>query len=226
MGNSVRIRFQVKEKARFISHLDKIRSFERAIRRAQLPIAYSQGFNRRPRFAFAQALAVGLTSDAEYMDLHLAQSQAAVQVCKALNQVLPSGFRVLNAVNLPAGTPALMSVVTAASYQFSLWESSKLLEGKIQEILNQKSLVIERHTKKGPRKVDIRPLIYQLQLIDQGTKLNLECACGSEGNVRPMDVLPLLDLNLQDVLIHRTALWVDDYQARLTPIDLVGRQPR
>ncbi|NLM25919.1 MAG: DUF2344 domain-containing protein [Firmicutes bacterium] len=222
MGKSIRVRFQVKETCRFISHLDKVRSFERAIRRAQLPIAYSQGFNRRPRFAFAQALPVGVTSDAEYADFHLTEYLEAERLKIALNQVLPSGFYVLEAVNLPARAEALMTIIQAAAYRIKLLEQASELPDKIGNLLAQKSIYIDKHTKKGSKQVNIRPWIYQLELNEDGTELSLVCACGSQGNLRPMDILEPLGLKLEEVLIHREALWIEMDPVRRTPIDIVG----
>lgn len=222
MSNSIRICFKVKEPCRFVSHLDKMRSIERAIRRAKLPIAYSQGFNQRPRFSFGPPLPVGLTSDAEYADFHLAEYQDAVLMKEAFNQVLPTGFEVVEAINLPAGTKTLMSVIHAARYSFSFLKTPTFINERVQALLDSKDFVITKHTKKGLRKQDIRSLIYKLELGEDESQLFLECACGSRNNLRPMDLLTPLNIALTDVLIHREALWASYLNGTTsTPFDVV-----
>lgn len=120
MSKNVRLRFSVGEPGRFISHLDVLRLMSRAVRRAGLPIAYSQGFSPTPRLAFASSLPVGVTSAAEYVDLQLNTPVEWEQVKNRLNDVLPDGFRILAGAALPEKYPPLMSLITTARYQIKV----------------------------------------------------------------------------------------------------------
>ncbi|MCL6451880.1 MAG: TIGR03936 family radical SAM-associated protein [Acetobacteraceae bacterium] len=113
----VRIRFRKQGDARFISHLDLVRVMERAARRAGLPLRLSQGYNPRPKMAFASALALGTASDAEYLDLELVRPVPLEDVLGRLREQLPSGLRPSAAAWVPEQAPALMALVNAAEYE-------------------------------------------------------------------------------------------------------------
>lgn len=222
MGTGIRIRFSINKSGCFISHLDVMRCFERSIRRANLPIAYSGGFHPMPRLAFASALPVGVTSEAEYADLQMEKDIDADFVKAALNKVLPGDFQVLVAYDLPENNTALMNIVDAADYRIYLLRPVDDLADKVAQLLESQELMVARFSKKGKRMRDIRPLIYQLKTNQEQNQLDLVCACGTNGNLRPMDILSFLTLELGDVQIHRLALWVGYSEGTLTtPVDVI-----
>lgn len=112
-----RIEFTKGDEVRFLSHLDVMKAFERAIRRAGMPIAFSEGFNPHPKMNFASALAVGVTSEAEFMDIELKENLPSAEVVKMLAKALPHGLDVKTGREVPTGAPALMSEVNRAVYQ-------------------------------------------------------------------------------------------------------------
>ncbi|NLM68427.1 MAG: DUF2344 domain-containing protein [Firmicutes bacterium] len=222
MADSIRMRFCVGEPGRFISHLDVLRMVERSVRRAGLPIEYSEGFNPIPKMAFASALPVGITSEAEYVDLKMKTAVESGEATAALNSVLPQGFQILEAVNLPERSEALMSIITTAQYQIKLLQAVPGLETRITEILDQKEISILVKRKNKTREKNIRELIDRLTYDDAANSIFLQCACGLKQNLRPMDLLPFLGLSIGDVLIHRTALLVKTAEgALLTPFEAV-----
>ena len=103
-------------KVRFISHLDFMNTLTRALRRAKLPIAFSQGYNPRPQISFASALAVSLTSESEYIDFELKEYLDPAEFRMRLNQELPPGIRVDKAMEAPLKADSLMSIINAGSY--------------------------------------------------------------------------------------------------------------
>ena len=113
-------RFEKGEAVRFVSHLDIQRTFQRAFRRANIPLAYSQGFNPHPLLSFATALSLGYTSEAEWFDVKLAQDMCSDAFRDAVNAVLPGGFRILEAAAAAEGLSALTALMAAASYTLSL----------------------------------------------------------------------------------------------------------
>ena len=113
----IRIAYQKTREGRFLSHLDSAHSWERSIRRAGLPLAYSQGFNPHPKISFASALAVGTTSDAEYMDMELSEELPVEEVQRALEQGLAPAFQITRMKRMEGKQDALMSLVNLADYE-------------------------------------------------------------------------------------------------------------
>lgn len=221
MSKNVRLRFSVGEPGRFISHLDVLRLMSRAVRRAGLPIAYSQGFSPTPRLAFASSLPVGVTSAAEYVDLQLNTPVEWEQVKNRLNDVLPDGFRILAGAALPEKYPPLMSLITTARYQIKVLGEAPDLEKKTADLTASGQILASVKRKNKEEQVDVRGLIDSLAYDPLQRLIELQCASGVQANLRPMDLLPLLGLELRDVLIHRTDLLIKAGAGRpLTPFDV------
>lgn len=124
-ANKVRLRFCKTDRMRFLSHLEMINLFSRAVSRASIPIRFSQGFHPHPRFSFATALSVGVESYAEYMDMEVAGDCSADQVMERLNAVLPSGVKVVSAEEIPLKGASLSVMIESVRYRIS----SELLAG-------------------------------------------------------------------------------------------------
>ncbi len=221
MSNGVRLRFSKGDPVRFLSHLDVLRTIERAIRRSKLPIAYSEGFHPKQKIAFAHALPVGVTSKAEYMDLQMNKSVSGIEVQEALNTVLPPGFRISDSAMLPERTASLMSIVKAATYRLAFLKTVSFNgEEVVKQLLAAEQLMVDRQTKKGIRRLDIRPMVYVLQWSDNC--LYVQGACGSEQNLRPTEISSLLTVAASDVLVERIELLVPDVNGKwVTPLDVV-----
>lgn len=220
---------------RFLSHLDLMHTWERVIRRSQLPLAYSQGFNPHPKINFASACAVGTTSDGEYMDMELTQELPVEQVEEMLQAVMPPAFRV-SAMKVVSGkAPSLMSIIQRARYvlQLELVEEAtqEQLDAAVENFWQQEEIVIYRYKKnsKDKKPVNIRPGVYELELTAEGKNalLHIQVQSGNEGNIRPEEVayglmatgMPMVQ---HVVRIHRQGLYVlDEKGILLTPLDVV-----
>lgn len=177
-------RFSKGGAARYISHLDLMRSMNRAIRRAGLPAAWSQGFHPHIVLSFAQALGLGYLSEGEYMELLIDDKVEPEQAAKALNAALPLGVEINGAWPLEESFPTLMSVVSGALWRVDFRES---VEGgtlsKFLALLERDKVEVVKEGKNGPSNADIRGGIYTIEGGNCSVRLFL--AAGSTLNVRP-----------------------------------------
>ncbi len=191
----VRMEFSKGEEVRFLSHLDLVKAFERAIRRAAIPIAFSEGFNPHPKMNFASALAVGVTSDREYIDIELRESMAAGEVMARLCAALPAGIRLSGAMAVPDNSPALMAVVNRAEYRVKVPAVGSpdigSLTGAIARFMDSSEVMIMKRTKKGIQPRNIRPGIIKFAGSVNGNTIEFSIltVTGSAGNVRPEEVV-------------------------------------
>lgn len=230
----LRIKFSKEGSACYISHLDLMRTLERSLRRANLSLAFSEGFNPHPKMSFASALSLGVPSQGEYMDLELEKPVVIGEVLERLNQVLPSGIKALAVEELGERKEPAMAQVEAASYQIE--GKSLLNQEKWQDILDrfpkQKEILIERDTKKGLREVDIAPFLLNIQLSQLEGEiftLYLMVRAGSKGNLRPQEVLQALEkyyqLTFTETRVRRTGLYKqenDQFRPLISTEDKIG----
>ena len=183
-GMIFRIRFAKYGVVKFIGHLDAMRYFQKAVRRSELPIRYSQGFNPHQLMVFAQPLGVGVTSDGEYMDIEtedvdFAGNQLnADRVSAILGGALTEGFEIVSIRQIPwqDGTKHpenAMSLVSGADYALSLKDGYSLENGnvayykdKLGSFLEQETIVVNKKSKSGERDMDIKPYIYEAEIGD------------------------------------------------------------
>ena len=202
------IKFAKESPMRFLSHLDLMRVWQRAIRRACLPVAYTAGFNRHPKISFASALAVGVTSEGEYLDIQFTERLDGAAF-ERLAETLPHGLKMLAWRQVPESTPALMSLVCAAQWELPLQvDESRCVQEAVQKLLAASSLTVERESKKGRKTVDIRPLIYSLAVDEKASCLSMLLASGGESVVRPGEVLKLLCLPSVLGRLHRIEVYL------------------
>ncbi|ABW19295.1 TIGR03936 family radical SAM-associated protein [Alkaliphilus oremlandii] len=241
---TIRSRFYKKGDMVFISHLDLVRVFERAIRRANIPVDYTQGFNPRPIMAFATALGVGVASDGEYIDVQLMEEMDAESFKDSLNHVLPEGLGIIKSLEISSKEQSLMSVVASSTYLVQ-FRTTELLEEdainhQIKEFLAEESIIEIKekkdkknkgnHRNKKPvfSETNIRPWIHSITLfsLDQHTiVLKMDLAAGSQGNLKPevvvqkMDELEKISIILDSVRIHRLDLFKEENGENKTPLD-------
>lgn len=177
--------------AKYISHLDLIRAFERAVRRAGLPIAFTQGFNPHPKLSFAAPLAVGTAGEAEFADMELAANIPAAAVTESLSDVMPEGLRLREVRIVAESTPALMAMVDRAAYTARAMLEEPLeqetLEKSVSDFLSKPEILVERRSKTGEkRKHDIKPGIFAMfaRVNNDIIVLEAELKTGSSGNIR------------------------------------------
>jgi radical SAM family uncharacterized protein/radical SAM-linked protein len=222
----VRVRWSKGEEVRFTSHLDVVRMLERAIRRAKVPVSYSLGFHPHQKVAFGPPLPLGFVSDSEYLDMQLEQPYSSVFLNK-LNGTLPAGFKILEVKNILSKTQSLSSIVNCASYGVSLPLAPDEIEQKIRSILEKKSLVVKRTTKKEEKEVDIRYNIFKLepQAGKAGTNLKMLLRLEIADYARPEEVLKSgLALDEEEVLsslIRREGLFIKKGERLLTPMEVI-----
>ena len=182
---NIRMKFKKHGCMKFIGHLDIMRYFQKAIRRADIDIAYSEGFSPHMIMSFAAPLGVGLTSEGEYVDLQVnscASSKAAVD---ALNSVMVDGMEVVSFKLLPENVKNAMSSVAAADY-FVKWREGYAPENweeKFNVFLQKEEMLIVKKTKRSEAEVDLKPMLYKTELRDGG--IFMQVACGSVNNLKP-----------------------------------------
>ncbi|MDD2432741.1 MAG: TIGR03936 family radical SAM-associated protein [Clostridia bacterium] len=218
------------EEVRFLSHLDLMRAMERALRRARLPLAFSEGYNPHPRLSYASALAVGVTSGGEYLDLELEKDLPAQEVEVRLNLVLPPGLKVLAAVPVRKRKKSLMALINLARYQVLIFPFRILeqedVEEMIAQVLSCSTYVVTRQGKRGVRQVDIRPGLFHLQgqLVNHKLILQMDVLTGSSGNVRPEEVVEMIKKTIpfsgeEIVQIHRVGLYIREKDKIYSPLE-------
>jgi len=189
----MRIRYAKRGRLRFTSHRDFSRAFERAIVRARIPVAYSSGFNPHPRISYAGAAPTGSASEAEYLEVGLAEVSDPAQVRDVLDEALPEGLDVLEAV--PSAGGSLADRLEASHWRMTLTgvEPTAAAEA-VAALLAADEVLVERMTKKGLRQFDCRAAV--VSLTSQGSSDNGQvCAIldlvlrHATPSVRPDDVL-------------------------------------
>lgn len=183
----VRIKFTKQGAMKFIGHLDIMRYFQKAIRRAEIPIAFTEGFSPHMIMSFAAPLGVGLTSNGEYMDIEVKGEMSSAEAVERLNKVMVEGVRIVSYRQIPEQKASkAMSLVAAADYTVQFREGYAPCEGweeKLASFYAQESIVILKKSKKTEKEVDIRPLIYDLSISENGVFMRL--STGSTDNLKP-----------------------------------------
>ena len=230
----IRIKFAKEGAMKFIGHLDIMRYFQRAIRRAGIDVAYSEGFSPHMIMSFANPLGVGLTSEAEYFDLVIRTAYPSQELIDRLNAVMVEGMRVLNVVQVPEEKASkAMSLVAAADYLVGFRYPETLpadWKDKFCTFMEQPSITVTKKTKKGEKEIDIRPLVYGWHFEKDG--IFLQVSSGSSDNLRPELVVEAfakayyLPLNEFSLLIHRKEVYADlggDKEHDFRPLDALGK---
>ncbi|MDX1435854.1 MAG: TIGR03936 family radical SAM-associated protein [Anaerolineales bacterium] len=206
----IQLLFAKTEAMRYTGHLDLMRALERNFRRAQLPLAYTQGFNPRPRIVLASPLPLGVTSEGELAEVWLKEPIPEDDLLSGLNDKAPPGLVYFEVTPVSDGIPKLPTRLAAASYQARLEQVPPDLADRIDIFLDADSLPRER---KG-KPYDLRPLVEDLALINKNGSgesivlMRLTARPGATG--RPDEVLDALALNPQPAGLHRTRLFLDE----------------
>jgi radical SAM-linked protein len=230
----LRITFAKGEEIKYISHLDLMRLWERTLRRARLPLAYSHGFNPRPKIAVAAPLPVGFTSRGEVMDVvldrHISPYNAVStsEFAKGLVPHLPPGLEVLSVEEVYPKLPSLQSQVRAAEYWVTVfWDGSqeemegKLLAEQVRQLLVTEQLPRQRRGKD----YDLRPLIEDLWVEGKeadGWVLGMRLRAGSQGTGRPDEVLDALGLAEKLYVVRRERLLMLSQSPTVGPVSNLG----
>jgi radical SAM-linked protein len=204
------------ESVRWLGHLDILRTFERAIRRAGLPIAFSNGFNPRERLAFASALSTGVTGGAERASLELTQPLPAEEIAERLNAVLPPGIRLQTCEEVPdVGSRDLLNAFDSAEYTVVCAcppeTDLACVQNALVTLLAQPQLPVTREREGRTRTIDIRPYLFALTLdpeshetlANERLTLRMQIAQGDGGNAKPNEVVEQLAAYLPGLRTRR-----------------------
>lgn len=179
-----RLKFEKNQKLIYIGHLDLLKLFQRSVKRGKLPIEYSKGFNPHQLMVFAIPLPLGMESGAEYIDIRLTEDVPPETIVSSLNAVFPQGIRILEARKISFSQNCAADV-HSADYTVILPHTG--FEDIIEEINKSESIQIERTVKKKVKQTEIRPYIKKLSI--EGNTLKTTLVTGSQGNLKPDDLL-------------------------------------
>ena len=182
----VRCLFERVGDASFVGHLDLMHTFDRAIRRAEMPILYSQGYNPRPMMVFALPLGVGIDTLGDYVDVSLAHVVDAQEFIDKVNPNLPKGVRLYGGINIDEPKNSLMSVVSVAMYRFE----APGIKAPLMHLFEMDTIEVQKKSKGKIVTTDIRPLLLSGAQNPSASEdvVEIYCCAGSSKNLRP-DVL-------------------------------------
>lgn len=245
---NIRIKFQKYGVMKFVGHLDMMRYFQKAIRRAGIDISYSEGYSPHQIMSFAAPLGVGVTSDGEYFDIEVRSSKSSRESLEDLNRVMVEGISVLEYKKLPDTAKTAMSLVAAADYllyageeQKELFSSPERLRQQIHDFYEvQPEILITKQTKKSRMELNLKPLIYEMKMVNLQEEypnlkeipagnhgIFLRVCTGSSDNIKPELVLEAFsrfcNQNYEpwDIQIHRLEVY-----AKSEEIPVKGEQER
>lgn len=192
----IRIKFRKYGTMKFIGHLDVMRYFQKAIRRADVEICYSGGFSPHQIMSFAAPLGVGITSNGEYVDIEVHSTGTTAEMLERLNAVMAEGFEIAEYKLLPDTAANAMSSVAAADYTLTFRpgyepeeESAEEWFKKLTAFFDQPQVMVLKKTKKGEKEMDLKPLIYDLGVIAGNdaaqSQLFMKISTGSASNIKP-----------------------------------------
>lgn len=223
----VRLKFSKYGTMKYIGHLDMLRYFQKAFRRASVPMKYSEGFNPHPIMSFAAPLGVGITSEGEYLDIETDKDVELDSLVSDINKEMVEGCDVLAARELLQNEKKAMAAVTAAEYIVYLKKEASLLsntdvKSAVDAFMAQETISVIKKTKKGEREIDLKPFVYDFKgdtfesasfikdlCIDikndefccdaKDPVFYLKVSCGSIDNIKPELVLSSCFEQLKDL---------------------------
>lgn len=235
----VRIKFSKYGPVKFIGHLDVMRYFQKAIRRAEIDIAYSEGFSPHQIMSFAAPLSVGHTSEGEYFDIEVNTFTSEEDLKERLQAVMVEGINILKVQLLPEGEGNAMASVEAASYLVAFRKGTVLPDDwqeKLTAFYSQKSIPVVKKTKKGEKEINLKESIYELEIrkdafieredtLEDGVYMLLNASSG--GNIKPAFVLEsffdTIGYKLSDfaLMVHRVETYKNigtEEERKLVPL--------
>jgi len=213
MGSVLKLRYLTKftkeENIKFISHLDVLKTIQKNIRRAGLPIEYSQGFNPHMNTSIAQPLSVGVYSSGEYMDMVLTTEVSEEEIVDKLNKTAPSGIKYISALAVPyvegeKKVPQAMALIDAARYTIKIkYSDVSKLEEEVNKLLEVKEWNTIKKSKKGEKEVDIRSLVkeFSFWIKDEFLILNVVISTGSREHLSADLLVNYIQQNTSNALL-------------------------
>lgn len=222
---------------KFIGHLDMMRYFQKAMRRADIDIKYSEGFSPHQIMSFAAPLGVGITSDGEYLDIEVNSTETTEQSIVNLNSAMVDGVKILEYKKLPDPAKNAMSIVAAADYKIYIkdgYENPCSVEEWRSRLntffYDRAEVLITKKTKKSEKVMDLKQLVYDFKILEEQGKpvFYLKVCTGSTNNLKPELVLQafyeFLSLEYQEFAfqIHRLDVYAQDEKQGFLPLDALG----
>jgi radical SAM-linked protein len=204
----LRITFAKTALMKYSGHLDLHKTWERTLRRARLPLAYSKGFNPQPKLQLASALPLGFTSACEVVDVWLESPQDAAEARRALERAAPPGLALMGVAEVPADSPALQTQVVAAEYRVTV--ASELSPAAMDERLAAFLAAPEVRRVRRGKAYDLRPLVESLERMESdemGHTLCMRLAAREGATGRPEEVVEALGHSSAEAAIHRQRLF-------------------
>ena len=226
----LRIKFKKYGPIRFIGHLDVMRFFQKANRRAELDVAYTGSFSPHQIMSFAAPLGVGLTSNGEYMDLEVHSLTSREDVMQRLNAASVPGIEITSVKILPDKAGNAMASVAAAGYTVTFREGRGPqfdLGPAVDRFLAREEILITKETKKGSREINLKEGIYEMKVTDSDS-LYLLVGASSAGNIKPIQVIEALftengeTLPENALLVNREETYLRNDAGDLLPLDAIG----
>ena len=215
----VRIKFSKSGSLKFIGHLDVMRYFQKLIRRADIPIAYSEGFSPHQIMSFAMPLGIGDESIAEYVDIDLTESISSEDAINKMNAVSVPEIQILSFREIPEGKAYnAMSSITAASYEIRFRSDANIdfdIYKSFNDLMSQNEIIVTKQSKKSETTLDIKPYIYDYKVSDDC--IYLLVSCGSVMNIKPELVIKaVFDLNNKEfdeyyMTTNRVEMYTGEY---------------
>lgn len=215
---------------KFIGHLDVMRYFQKVMRRADVDVAYSEGFSPHQIMSFAAPLGVGLTSKGEYLDIEVHSTKSSKEMVEAMNETMVEGISVLSYRLLDDNSQNAMSMVAAADYNVVFREKYKPdinIREEFQKFISRDKIEILKKTKKSEKIVDIKPMIIDSGVNDE--RIFMKLATGSANNLKPELVMQAFSeyagFELQEfaLMVERLEIYGLNDKEELIPLEDFGK---
>ncbi len=218
----LRIRYSKQGAVKFVGHLDMMRYFQKLMRRADLDVSYSKGFSPHQKMSFAAPLGVGMTSMGEYFDVEVDTLIPHDEIIQRLNDESVPEIAILECRLLDESEKNAMSVLEAAGYTT---DCGKFSPKNIDDFMSSESIVVLKKTKKSEKEVNIRKMIYKMEVIDK--KISMIVAQGGKSNLKPSLVMQALSDKSKVLLpnfvpYERTDMYLKDENDNLMSLSLCG----
>ena len=232
MSKLIRVKYKKEDEMIFISHLDLQRLLQRAFRRAKINLSYSEGFNPHPKMSYGNALALGVESQGEYVDIEIEDDIEVKEFLERINEQLPDGIKFVKGQEIDPKTPSLSSIIVYGEYIFNIDLevplSKEFVKSRVLNFVKSKEIIITKKNKKGKKvEVDIRTMIRNFDLVsldDNRVTFVSTIATGSKANLNINILIPQildmlnLDMDPREVGVLRRDLYkVEDGQL-VTPL--------
>jgi radical SAM-linked protein len=206
-----RLTFSKGYQVKYVAHLDIVLTWTRAFRRANVPVAYTEGFNPQARIQVAASLPVGHMGSAELMDVYLIEPMEPTEILGRVSQTLPAGFELLAVEEVEPKNPALQSILIQADYKVIVETdlSETELAARLEGLLGAEEVLQTRVRRKKEETFNLRPLLHSLKLAGKtgsNVTLTMRLAAGSRGHLRPESIMEAMGLADTWYQIERTKL--------------------